>query len=417
MTDQLTDRQLRAAKSGAELSDSAVKGLRLRVANNGLKTFFYRYRSLDSNALRRVSIGHFGRNEGQISLEQARKECLHLREIRRSGVDPQAYRRQLLTEAHAERVAAAAEEEATSYTVGRLCQDYLRAKSPHWRPAMERETGRLVEAHILSRWRDIPVTDLRRAEISDALDAIAAKTPIQSNRFLWLIKSVLDFGVEKERLGANPAAGLKRRTKEKPRERVLDDKEIKKLITWLGNTEDLTPEIRQLTHFLLLTGCRLGEACGARVEEFDIEASRWTIPEARNKSKREHAVILSRQALDTVRTRIADSEYLWPARYGNGHFRVDSASGAIRKGQASLTIKPWTAHDLRRTLATGMGNLGITSDVIGRVLNHSKRDVTGRVYDRATRDTQAKEAWQQWADHLDALTAKNVVPTGKGHSA
>ena len=129
----------------------------------------------------------------------------------------------------------------------------------------------------------------------------------------------------------------------------------------------------------------------------DLETGRWTIPEARNKSKREHVVILSRQALAIAKARIeaTEGDYLWPAGRGSGHFRVDSASGAIRKAQASLKVKPWTAHDLRRTLATGMGDLGVTGDVIGRVLNHSRRDVTGRVYDRATRDAQAKEAWQR----------------------
>ena len=413
MPAKLTDRQLKSAKGPSELADAVVSGLRFKVSGQGLRTFVYRYRPLDaSGKLRQVRLGHYGTGKGQLTLEQARTECLKLRAVRRDGVDPQDHLRQQLNDAQAARVAEDAGKAEAAYTMEKLCQDYLRAKSPHWRPSMERESGRLIDKHILSRWRDVPVTDLRRAEISDALDAIAGKTPTQSNRFLWLIKSVLDFAVEKERLGANPAAGLKRRTKEQPRERALDDKEIKKLLAWLEKTEDLTPELSELTRFLLLTGCRLGEACGARPEEFDLETGRWTIPEARNKSKREHVVILSRQALAIAKARIeaTEGDYLWPAGRGSGHFRVDSASGAIRKAQASLKVKPWRAHDLRRTLATGMGDLGVTGDVIGRVLNHSRRDVTGRVYDRATRDAQAKEAWQQWAGHLDALSQKNVVP-------
>ena len=56
-----------------------------------------------------------------------------------------------------------------------------------------------------------------------------------------------------------------------------------------------------------------------------------------------------------------------------------------------------------------MGNLGVSEDVISRVLGHRKQGVTGRVYDHAKRNKEAKAAWQKWADHLDALAEPNVV--------
>jgi integrase len=52
-------------------------------------------------------------------------------------------------------------------------------------------------------------------------------------------------------------------------------------------------------------------------------------------------------------------------------------------------------HDLRRTVATGLGELGCNRTVIAKVLNHSGRGVT-RIYDRHTYDREKLEALTRW---------------------
>ena len=82
---QLTDKAIRAAKPGAELSDPLVPGLRFRVSERGRRTFIYRYRHPENNALRKVTLGEYGTGEYQITLEKARAEVLRLRGVRKAG--------------------------------------------------------------------------------------------------------------------------------------------------------------------------------------------------------------------------------------------------------------------------------------------------------------------------------------------
>jgi len=413
MPQALTDRALQRAKRGTTLADQVVRGLRFSVSPGGTRTFTYRYRHPETGRICQVRIGRYGNVEtGGVSLEDARKRCIALREARRSGIDP---RDQITRERERRQQEAAAKHASSPYTIGQLAEDYLRARGQQWRPKTERELGRMVNTLILSRWRNVAVAQLTRRDISDALDAIHGKSPTLGNRFLWLVKAMLEFAVEKERIPASPASIIKRRHREKPRERRLDDTEIKKLLVWFDSPDcPLTPTLYDLFRFLLLTGCRLGEACGAHIGEFDLEQGRWVVPAARTKGKCDHEIFLSDQALALAKARIAESNragHLWPARYGTGHLRVDSVGTALRKAQTddSHKLRRWSAHDLRRTVGSGMGELGVARDVIARVLGHRPPEVTGRHYDQSKRDRAAAEAWQRWGGHVDALGKPNVV--------
>ena len=67
---------------------------------------------------------------------------------------------------------------------------------------------------------------------------------------------------------------------------------------------------------------------------------------------------------------------------------------------------PWTLHDLRRTVVTGMNELGIAPHVVEAVVNHvsgrAKAGVAG-VYNRAAYAIEKRTALQAWADHLDQV--------------
>ena len=70
---------------------------------------------------------------------------------------------------------------------------------------------------------------------------------------------------------------------------------------------------------------------------------------------------------------------------------------------------PWTVHDLRRTVATGLAKLGCSRVVQDRILNHVDNSVSA-IYDTHRYDNEARVWLQKWADYLDALTVRNVVP-------
>ena len=79
--------------------------------------------------------------------------------------------------------------------------------------------------------------------------------------------------------------------------------------------------------------------------------------------------------------------------------------------------EPWTLHDLRRTVGTGLGKLGIAPHVAEAVLNHLPPKLI-RTYDRNKYESEKRVALDQWATHLKTIVAQatgaNVTPLRKG---
>jgi integrase len=69
-----------------------------------------------------------------------------------------------------------------------------------------------------------------------------------------------------------------------------------------------------------------------------------------------------------------------------------------------LGLERWTIHDLRRTVGTGLGRLGTSRFIIGRVLNHADRSVTG-IYDRHEYLPEKRHALEAWGLYLSNLTS------------
>ena len=67
------------------------------------------------------------------------------------------------------------------------------------------------------------------------------------------------------------------------------------------------------------------------------------------------------------------------------------------------SVKEWTWHDIRAAVATNLAKLGYDRLLIKRVLNHKDSSVTA-IYDRYTYINEVRDALQNWADKLDAIT-------------
>ena len=53
----------------------------------------------------------------------------------------------------------------------------------------------------------------------------------------------------------------------------------------------------------------------------------------------------------------------------------------------------WTPHDLRRTAATTMAELGALPDVVEKCLNHAEVGKLKRIYQRAKYEDPMRKAW------------------------
>ena len=75
---------------------------------------------------------------------------------------------------------------------------------------------------------------------------------------------------------------------------------------------------------------------------------------------------------------------------------------------AACGVKDWTIHDLRRSAATGMADIGVQPHVIEAVLNHvsgHKAGVAG-IYNRSTYAAEKRDALDRWASHLAVAIAQ-----------
>jgi integrase len=84
------------------------------------------------------------------------------------------------------------------------------------------------------------------------------------------------------------------------------------------------------------------------------------------------------------------------------------------KAKATLKLSGglWTPHDLRRTAATVMVQLGVMPEVVERCLNHSEQNMVKRIYQRHSYEPEMKQAWQLLSDRLELLLrddADNVI--------
>src|SRR5262249_11694482 len=135
----------------------------------------------------------------------------------------------------------------------------------------------------------------------------------------------------------------------------------------------------------------------------------WTIAALRAKNGRAHTLPLPSMALEIIRS--------VPARVGRDHlFGERSDRGftewALKKhdldAKLGESVRPWKLHDLRRTAATGMADIGVQPHIIEAVLNHisgHKVGVAG-IYNRSSYEREVKAALALWNDHVRSITAE-----------
>jgi integrase len=164
--------------------------------------------------------------------------------------------------------------------------------------------------------------------------------------------------------------------------------------------------------FMLLTLARREEVAGACWREIDLTACAWTIPGGRTKNAEPHTVPLSRQAVALLRTLepSAGDELVFCTFKGDPIGNWDRETKAL---QAATGTKGWTRHDLRRTGATMLGEMGELPDIIEAALNHvSIRSPLAATYNRSRYRPQVAAALQRLADALDGIEAgaAKVIP-------
>jgi integrase len=191
------------------------------------------------------------------------------------------------------------------------------------------------------------------------------------------------------------------------RDRVLSDAEL----TAVWRASDRNDDLSKIVRLLILLGQRRQEVGGMCWSELDLEHAVWRIPAERSKNKRPHTMPLPEAAMQVIRQvwRQRDRDYLF-GRSERG-FNGWNAKAVLDERAG---IAAWTLHDLRRSLASGLGDLGVQPHVIEAVLNHQtfKRGVSG-TYNKSLYEREKVAALVLWSDHVNALVnggERKVIP-------
>jgi integrase len=378
-------------KREAIIFDDDVPGFGIRLREAGSRTFVFQYALGDRQ--RRVTLGPVT----AIGLGKARDTAKNLYAAVRLGRD------------------AAGEKADARVKAAETFEAAARLFLAHQRTRLRPRSYPDVERHLLMHARALHGLQLLRVErrdIATCITAVAVNNGmVTANRVRTSLSSFFTWAMQQGLVDGNPVIGTTR-NQERPRERVLEPAELR--LIWNALEEN---DFGAIIKLLALTCQRAGEISGLRWSE--IRETAIVLSGERTKNHRPHTIPLSEPAkalLDVQRRR--------PGRdlvFGNGTGPFSGWSnckGRLDAKIAAATGKPlphWTPHDLRRTAATGMADLGVQPHVVEAVLNHvsgHKAGVAG-IYNRASYEPEKRRALEIWAEHLLAIVegrAAAVVP-------
>jgi integrase len=428
--EMLTERRVEGARpkpdqERLELRDTKVRGLELRVGHKpSSKSWALIYTRQTDGRVRRVTIGPYP----QIGLAEARRRALGLKVQVETGDDP----------------ATGVQVDKAAPTFHQLSDEWIeRHGRPHKSPRSLADNISMLKRHVL------PVIGAKRAQhvtksdVLRLLDLVAIKpdarisptkaaaqkwkdVPVlgkdrmlshRPNRVYELIRGIFRWAVSRDLLTVDPTAGMKPPLKkEKPRERALTEAEIRQFWQRLPETP-LSPTVQLALKLALATAQRIGEVACIPKSELALhqQMPMWALPAERSKNGEGHRVPLSPFAVSLIREAwvlSGDSEYLFPSPKGDGPIGSGAGTKGMQRARPTLELANFRVHDLRRTAATGMAELGISPHTISLVLNHiSARsgNITTAVYVKYSYDKEKREALEAWGRRLEEVVGLPVA--------
>ncbi len=431
MSKPLTDAavaKLKPGKDRREKPDGGCPGLYLVVQPSGAKSWALRFRRPNGKPAKLVlGTVYTAKKEpditpaigGHFTLAGARRLVAELRHQIAQGRDPAAAH---LAEKHRLRVAAV---DAAANTFAAAAKEFIeqhaRKKVRRWKEqarllGLRPEDLALIPKGLAERWLDRPVAEIDGHDIHGIVAETRERgapglerrgegpTEARARAMFSCLSRMFRWLLQHRRVEVNPCAGVHRPETPKARDRVLTTAEIIKF--WRAADAAGQPFDAALK-LLLLTGCRLNEVTGMRREELNEDGTQWTIPGTRTKNHRPHVVPLLPSARSLIARvgRIEGSDFVFTT---TGQSPVSGWSKIKTRLDVAMGNLPhWILHDLRRTAATGMAELGVDPHIVEAALNHvsgAKAGVAG-TYNRAAYAAQKKAALERWAAHIEGLVA------------
>jgi integrase len=389
-------------------TDPAQLGLQLLVRKklNGKPSRSWVLRYKFSGVEKRIVLGHLP----ETSLDAARGQARHYRELASKGIDPERARPRRNPRPAPALLPSAPVRADDAHSVDHMVSEFIER---HLRPTRKRPeyAEAILSKDVLPEWTGRDARTIKPREVVTLLDGIVERgSRVMANRTAALLGQMFKFAIHRTIVDDSPVKLLYRPGgKEKARSRVLADGELK---AYLAKPTACT-RYERLSHvitLLLLTGQRRGELALARWSHVDLDALTWTIPDENAKAGRGHVVPLSAWAvreLQALRGLAKGSRWVVPNAEDTGPIEPKQLTRGVAKCLKRFKkqgIEAFTLHDLRRTCRTGLARLKVAPHIAERVLNHAQDRIPG-TYDRHEYLDDKRDALEKWAAHLTSLTS------------
>lgn len=368
------------------------QGLFLIVDRTGNKRWLLRMTV--QNKRRDIGLGGWP----SVSLADARKEVLRMRQIAKDGGNPIAERRR------------------TRQAVPTFKEAAERVHSEHessWRNAKHRAQWiNTLKTYAFPLLGDLPVNVIDSAEVVEVLSPIWLPKHETARRVRQRIGTVLDWAKAKGyRDTENPVRSVLRALPRSPKlvkhHASLPYRQMPNFVQSLRETES-DSSTRLALEFLILTATRTSEVLKATWAEIDLSEKVWSIPADRMKARREFRIPLSARAIQVLKeTRpLSNGEgYIFPGKQAGKPLSQMALLMLIRRMKLEITT-----HGFRSTFRDWAAEqTNFPREICEAALAHSLKDKTEAAYLRTDQFGKRRHLMTAWSRYSSQSPNENIV--------
>ncbi|MBP8232994.1 MAG: integrase arm-type DNA-binding domain-containing protein [Rhizorhabdus sp.] len=414
------------------LWDSILRGFGVMVTDGGVRSYLVQYRiGGRAGKTRRYTIGQHG---SPWTADKARDRAAEVLEEVRRKIDPlDAERARVAADQDRKRDEEEKRHAATRLAFSKFADTFVDRYAKVQQPKTWKDTESVVRRDLKPFFKDKPVPAIKAGDVIELIDTVQERGDGAALKAYKALRSIFGFAIDKHHIASSPMANIKPPAKMGVRDRTLDDEELR--LVWIAAGELGWP-FCPIVRLLILLGQRRDETAGLAWPEIDKAKRQWLLPADRSKNGKPNLVQISEPAfaiiegLPVIKSKakllFSTTGETPVSGFSKVKKRLDAAILALMQKEAlkagvapddvdKLAVKPWTFHDLRRTLATGCQKLGIKLEVTESILNHisgTRSGIVG-VYQVYKYEDEKRAALEVWGRHVLAIVQKastaNVV--------
>ncbi|EMV3720474.1 TPA: site-specific integrase [Escherichia coli] len=393
-TNKLSDTSLRKMVGRESPGDSFYAdgdGLSVKVSKIGIMTWYFTYRiGGRSTAPQRLKLGNYP----DLSLKAARAKRDQCRAWLAEGKNPK------------HQLTVTTQETLKPVTVREALEYWIREYASHKRANVEKHIEQLNK-HIYPYIGEFPLSMCETRHWLECFSRVRDEAPVAAGYLLQMCKQALKFCRVHRYAVSNVLDDLTIDDvgrKQNKRDREHTRQELADIWRECSGLK-FKPYYSALLRLLVVFGCRTQELRMSRVTEWDLNDWVWTVPKEHSKGG------------EKILRPIPVDIRLFVKQLLEQNQNTGLLLGEIKKPEAVSQwgrmlykrlghSEPWTLHDLRRTFATTLNNMGIAPHVVEQLLGHSLGGVMA-VYNRSQYLPEKLDALNKWTERLDLLSDEN----------